>query len=227
MAAPLQILPVRAPGDERPKWLHEWLPTPPCTICIFGGTASGKSTVVANLCLNSKFYRRAWDNCYLFSPTADLDPSIAPVTKWARSTGGVWHELDEEALRAVIADAEERKEAGEKVRDVIILDDLAGELSPAVGWLATRARHYGLSLVVISQVARAFPHQLRCNAHLWLNFVVHNHKEQQKVNDELAGSFPGYAEAVARCTSQKFGFLTADIKGRRLTDSFKELIREF
>ena len=109
---------------------------------------------------------------------------------------------------------------------LLILDDMVGNLkSKKIGMLSSRFRHFGLSLVIVSQSYKLLDTVSRNSASHWIFFRSENVKERSKINEELS-SFPDFMKHYLESTEKRYNFLYADINEQRLMKNFNEVLWE-
>lgn len=213
---PIKI--VKSVAPPRPKWLAEQLPAPPWLGIIQGGVKSGKSNLITNLVLSSKFYRGYWDRIVLISPNAAQDESIKPIRDsritehYPEYSDDLIKMLEEQADHEETPDGEATL-AHQKKKTLIILDDLVGDFSrgSAVSRLCMRYRQRNFSILITSQTFRGIPNTCRVNASWYIIFASHNEQELQKLEEEFP-SFPKWRELYNEATSEPYSFLFMDIR---------------
>lgn len=217
MASRLDILPVKKLAAGTPKReLHEHLPKPPFMMSIVAKPASGKSNLLVNLLYNKNFYRDYFDEIYFISPTIMIDDTLEAVR--GDDTIIKIHEdleaLDE--LLSTIVESQEKQDG-----DVlVVLDDCIGFLSKGLTHLATRYRHYKISIIISIQNFRTIPLIVRNCSSCFVFFGTHNDREKKKMEEEFGGSFPKFIECFDKATHEKYSFLFVDMRKMQLFENF-------
>ena len=136
--------------------------------------SSGKSTAIITMITDKRFYRGAWEHVYWCSPTATVDDALDPLRDYVKeldqdqAEDPTFHDsLDVPFLTKVIARQKRVTEWMKKQNPrpkkgfgcLIVLDDLADSRgSPAatalVDSLFVKARHWGVSTILVSQKLR-------------------------------------------------------------------------
>ena len=113
---------------------------------------------------------------------------------------------------------------------LIVIDDCLG-LIKSVGHsyfsnLCSKYRHWKLSLIITSQNFRSVPITCRYNASGYVLFATKNQKEYTKIEEELSGNFPNFAEMFSTATDEKYSFLFLDMEKIKAYRKFEELLYE-
>lgn len=227
------ILPVRGHTEKRPEWLAPQLPAPPWLGCIQAGVKSGKSVLISNIILNKHMYRHNdrsyWDRIILISPNSHNDESIKQVTDLPIT------EVHGEYSDQIIHDLEHEQDsyevdghaslAHEKPKVLLVLDDLAGDLSrgSAISRLCMRYRQRNLSIIITSQTFRSIPNTCRANASWYILFKSANEREIDKLEEEF-NSFPRFRQLYNEATHEKYSFLFLDIRDMSARKRFSKAV---
>ena len=225
MAASLPILIVKKPPEVRNPKLNPLLPNLPWLGVCVGGVKSGKSNLITNLVLNDSFYRGYFEQIALISPTAQHDMSINPITKGSITT--TYDQYDDAIIEHYVDMAKKEIEDGEKpIETLIILDDCVGmfDKTSKVCSLATRYRHYRISILISTQFYKAVPPMIRANATWWVLLKISNDKEIEKIDDEFSSSIPGFNAIYRHATKGKFQFLFVDMREMRCLQNFDKVL---
>ena len=177
---------------------------------ILGPVRSGKSTIIANLLMNKKFFKKQFDLIYLISPTVYYDDTIRHVRELDNIL--LFDKYDDSIVEALI-EAQGENPKDEKQRICLILDDMVGYgRSSNVFNLGTRYRHYGIKLLLYStQLYKSLPNAVRDNFDFAIFLgIQHNDNEILKIVDELSGIFSSaqeFEKIFRDCTSERHQFL--------------------
>ena len=154
----------------------------PLAMCIIGKRRSGKTKLLIDM-LNSKYFKKTFDQIFLFSPTVSLDKSFESV----KNEAVVGYDFYSEEVIEDILKLQKMK--GDNRKDIlIILDDLAEKLKGRRGnvleQLATKGRHFNCSFIFTSQKYNAIPTVIRNNTDEIIFFRVSNNQELKTISEE-------------------------------------------
>ena len=213
------ILPVKALPDEDDRPLHPNLPKPPALLLMISPIRTGKSTVISNLLLNPSFYGQSYfDETIVFSPTIHNDKT----SRFLRKAATCYDTYSDDILDGIIQDQSSYENKSLRPSIALILDDVIGVFKgkggrePMINSLASRFRHYGIDLLLMSsQNYRRVNPVIRSNAtHMIIGSPFPNVRELNKIFEEMGDSFGGAAnmEAIYRkATPEKYDFLYLDL----------------
>jgi hypothetical protein len=190
------------------QWNYRQPPEPfmrvPSAGCMVGPTASGKTTTLVSLLIPGGPYAKVFDSIWLFSPSAKIDSAYEPLEKHIKTLkggGGVIAEWDIKKLNEII-DEQRKVTEEEKLRNekkpltscLVIMDDWADHPEYMKGGIITqlfvRNRHYGLSVVCLSQKWTAIGLTCRVNYRWILVWRLRSHKEMEAIFEELSALHP-------------------------------------
>lgn len=233
MSELLKILPVKK-KPELPSDLNPTLLPHPFLLSLVAPPRAGKSNAIINLICNSEFYRgnkpdHYFDDIWYCSPTSCFDKTTCDALKLLDNCIQI-HELDQLYsldifLRQIMKEQAE-VEVEERKKVLIVLDDLVGIMSKNVeiALLATKYRHYGISIIVVSQSFRKLPLLIRnCTTGL-IVFGLHNEREVDKVFEEHGCSFPCWYDLYNFATKERYNFLYMDIEHQKVYHNFTTLL---
>lgn len=229
----LKILPVKKP-IEKPSDLNPVLCSHPFLLSFVAPPKAGKSNAIINLLCNSEFYRgkkkeHYFDDIYYCSPTSVFDKTTCNALKLLDNCIQV-HDLDQlysldVFLRQIMKEQAE-SEPEERKRVLIVLDDMVGimEKNKEIPLLATKYRHYSISIVAVSQSYKKLPLLIRnCTTGL-IVFALHSEKEIEKVYDEHGCGFPNWYEMYRIATNDRYNFLFMNIEGQKCLHNFETVL---
>lgn len=233
----LSILPVKEDGTENKlkRPIHPNLPniaTGQVGILI-SPVKTGKSTIISNLLLNPNFYKDQFDIVYIISNTINNDRTSRFLKKEFPET--IFDDLSriDEIITNIIT-YQDSFPRGKKPFICIVLDDFLGiKKSSKINFLATRARHYNIGLLLFaSQLFRGLDTTIRQNA----TFAIiggpnPNEKELLKIAEEFGDIYGGqknFLEIYKQATSEPYSFLYLDFQSNpsRAYKRFDTLIYE-
>ena len=159
-------------------------------LCGSGG--SGKSSLLLSMFKSTKFYRKKFDNIYLFSPKS----SFLSVEKHPfENHNKVFHELDIETLDEIYNELNDFKENSinegiDIENSIIIIDDYANalkdnDLTIYLNKMIIKARHLSCCFLFTLQSYYLLPLILRKQITNCSIFKPKNKKEWETIADEL------------------------------------------
>ena len=228
----LKILEVKK-KDKQTTNVNPLLPQHPFLWSICAGPRSGKSNMICNLLLNENFYYCEKKEPYSFfteiiyvSPTAPFDSTTRDILPKLDNLIMITDPDDimnfDTMLEQIMkeqaeADLEDRKKI------LIVFDDCVGffEKMPKLVNLATRFRHFFLSLIIVGQSFRRIPLTIRnCSTCLTL-FDLKSGKEWKKIDDEFVCVIPNGIEMIQKATKERFSFVYFNLENQELYYKFE------
>jgi hypothetical protein len=209
------VLPVKDPPKEVQKPLHPNLPQPPALLLMISPIRTGKSTVISNLLLNSNFYGQEYfDDTIVISPTIYNDKT----SRFLKKSCSCYDEYSDELLDQILDEQKSYDDLSMRPDIALILDDVIGIFKgangrePKINSLASRFRHYGIKLLLMSsQNYRKVSPVIRSNAtHMIIGSPFPNNKELGKIAEEMGDQFGGadnFLKIYHQATPNKYDFL--------------------
>lgn len=118
------------------------------------------------------------------------------------------------------------KEDEHMKRIYLILDDCVSFLKP-VAVLATRYRHAGLSISVVSQSFRAIPLLIRNCSNVIIFFHLNSKRELEKIDEEYGSNYcEDFIELAEKYTREKHNFIYLNNDRMEMYHNFTELIKD-
>lgn len=160
--------------------------------CMTGSGGSGKSSLLLSMFKSTKFYRKKFDNIYLFTPRS----SFLSVEKHPFETHEkVFHELNTNTLSNIYEELNDLKEnsisEGIPIENsIVIIDDFANalkdnELSLYLNKMIIKARHLSCCFIFTLQSYYLLPLILRKQITNVSIFRPKNKKEWETIASEL------------------------------------------
>jgi hypothetical protein len=160
---------------------------------IVGAKRSGKSSLILSFLENAKLYRGYFHNIYMISPSVS-DGKMIPLIRELEGQGKFYKELNEGNIQKILDEIKAEQnaiKAKEKktkkklppIYNLLILDDVMADLPRSfkknvITSLFMNARHYSLSTMIVSQVYKGVPAQVRKQTDIIYTFpVVKKEKE--------------------------------------------------
>ena len=233
----LDILPIKEDGTEQKlsKPLHPHLPNIANgqVGILISPVKTGKSTIISNLLLNPNFYKDQFDMVYIISNTINNDRTSRYLKEEFPET--IFDDLSriDEVIQNII-NYQDSFPRGEKPFIAVVLDDFLGiKKSSKINYLATRARHYNIGLLLFaSQLFRGLETTIRQNA----TFAIigspnPNEKEILKMSEEFGDRYGGqqnFLKLYKEASKKKYGFLYLDLQSNpsKAYSTFNKLIYE-
>ena len=225
MDYPTNIEPPRKTYDLY-KPYSEVLPNHPFTWLIVAPRKSGKSVLLNNIVGrllrdHSKKRKRGkepkpfFDLVIMSSPTASQDPSID-----TKHVSMLLPKYEDSQIKGIITMAEKMRmenQNGKYARILWVIDDCLGQnkSSGLSRWshlesFALRNRHYGVSLLITSQVLRALSPGFRENGSAWCIFKLPSDLELKKMEEEISGFLRAYDQAVVKGPPYSFVYIKVE-----------------
>ena len=214
--APPTILKVKDPPKEKIKPLHPHLPQPPALLLMISPIRTGKSTIINNLLLNSKFFGQDFfDEVMCVSPTIYNDKT----SRFLKKAFDCYDEYDDSIIDNLIEKQEGYEDPQERPDVALILDDIIGLIrrEAKVNHLASRFRHYNIKLLLMSsQNYRKVSPVIRSNCtNMIIGSPFPNMKELGKIAEEMGDQFGGadnFLKIYYQATPNKYDFLHLDLQ---------------
>jgi hypothetical protein len=208
--------------DTRFDKLNPVLLKPPFLLVINGSVRSGKSNLIVNLIYNNNFYKKIFDNIVYISPTVYIDNTLQHLDDDDVLKFDNPEKLDD-ILKTVVESQNE--DSHKKEHTLIIIDDcLPLKRGSYLTYLATRYRHFRISLIITSQDYRSVPNIIRANASGYLIFKTSNKKEYKKLEDEFGSLFENFEELYEMCTNKLFSFMFINLRNLNVYSDFEKLV---
>ena len=225
----LEILPVRKPKEE-PSDLNPILLPHAFLLCVVAPPRSGKSNLIMNLICNTEFYRGKkrdpyFEEVYYLSPTSCFDKTTSKALSLQDNVIQI-SDPDELMNADIFLRQIQAEQAAlpieERKRILIVFDDMMGIIkkNPEIGLLATKYRHYGLSIICVAQSYRGMPILMRNCMTACITFNLHNPNETKKLMEEYLGGFPDGEMMYNFATEKKYNFLYTDIEHQTIYHNF-------
>lgn len=135
----------------------------PGSILIVAKSASGKTTLISNICAHLK-QKKLIHGILIFSSTAKFNDDYPFVDKEKY----VFKDLDMKLLTYIMATREKKKREGGQVKNLLcILDDVVGDKeirSKDFEALISKARHFNMYIIISVQHINVIPPIVRQNA---------------------------------------------------------------
>jgi len=190
---------------------------------IIGPKRSGKSSLILSMLDNRKLYKGYYHNIYMISPSAS-DAKMRPLIQEIQKEGKFYDSLTEANIKTILdqirgeQEMMKRKEKKMKkklppIYNLLILDDVMADLPRSfkkniITSLFMNARHYNLSTMIVSQVYKGIPAQIRKQADIIYTFPIVK-KEKEALQEDF--DVPDEAFDIAFEDESIHPFLTINV----------------
>lgn len=232
----LEVLKVKKENEKiHPKdiKLNPILPRHSFIMLLVAPPKTGKSNLVGNILCNSNFYGLDyWDEIIYFSPTAEIDDTTSSFLKKIDNATVISDHNDLKNMSSMITsiiDEQKQADAKDRERKLLVFDDCIGyfDKSSVLGHLATRYRHYDLSIILCSQQYKKIPLIMRNCATAIIYFNLGNKKEFEKIFDEFGRSFgEDYEDITLPHLKERHSFIYINIPEQKVYSNFNKLLIE-
>jgi hypothetical protein len=180
-------------------------------VSVVAPRKSGKTCLVMNML---KYYKKVFKHIIFVSPTIYIQDLYNEMYS-LRETDQQFDKWNEEIIRQLINHQKKKKENKEKLQNVLlILDDVVGLIprNSLLNTLATRHRHFKISVMIINQLYKSIPPVARNNLSGLIIFKIYNKGELEKIKEEQTTNIPEslWTEYYETATDKPFGFLVID-----------------
>ena len=230
---PLVVRPVKKP-IEKDHGINPILMPHAFLKIIVAPPRSGKSNCIINLICNSDFYRgktgdHYFDEIYYLSPTQCFDKTTMNALKMLDNVvqiSDVDQLLHSDVILKTLQAEQKALPADERRRILVVFDDMIGYMkrNSEVALLATKYRHYSLSIIIVAQSYRAIPPLIRNCANAMICFGLSNYKEYEKIYEEIGSGFPEFETMFNYATEKKYSFIYCDIERQKVFRNFEEIL---
>lgn len=207
---------IKAPETKEDKnEISKILFQPPFRIIVVAPSNSGKSVLISNLISSHdlpyrKFFKK---NIFIWSSTFNLnDPSFSMSDNIEQSN--IYDEYNENSIMEIVNEQIGiiHKYSKKKAPHLLfIFDDVVQDLPKTkmsiMNKLFFSARHYNISLILLSQQYKMVNRPLRLNASDIIIFQTGNNQEIQKIAEEQAIEVNRFKQILKEATEEPFSFL--------------------
>ena len=229
-AKPLKIYKVKDLEDkDKYPPLNPILPQPPFMLIGYGSVRSGKTNSLINMMRRKDMFGTDyWDQVLVISNTAKNDPKMYKFM-------GEAFQLEDHYENRMIDDlisSQKKYDREDMPTQLLILDDIISRdfkksSSNAINSLATRFRHYELSIMIFVQSARAVSNMIRSNATDILIYRQQSNLEWDKLKEEYSDLAPKNFEkyyAISQMERYNFLYIDAQQNPAHFYSGFSELL---
>ena len=227
---PLKIMKVKDLEDKsKYAELNPVLPVPPFLLIGYGSVRSGKTNSLINMMRRKDMFGiDYWDDVLVISNTAGNDPKMY---KFMGDAFRLEDHYENRFIEEVVA-KQKSYDREDMPTQLLILDDIISKdfkktSGNSINALATRFRHYEMSIMVFVQSARAVSNMIRSNATDILIYRQQSNMEWEKLKEEYSDLAPKHFETYYQISQmERYGFLYIDAQENpaRFYKNFEELI---
>ena len=202
---------------------------------IVGAKRSGKSSLILSLLGSPKIYKGYFHNIYMISPSVS-DGKMIPLIRELEGQGKFYKELTEANVLKILNEIKAEQDmikAKEKktkkklppIYNLLILDDVMADLPRSfkknvITSLFMNARHYSLSTMIVSQVYKGVPAQVRKQTDIIYTFPLVK-KEQESMKDDW--NIPDEIFNAAFEDESDHPFLTINVVSKHRPTYFRKM----
>ena len=226
---PIELYKVKdaAESDKYPE-LNPILPAPPFLLLGIGSVRSGKTNTLINMLRRNDLYGpHYFEDNVIISNTIMNDRKGEFLTDCFRCEDH-WESrfIDE------IVDKQKSMEREDMPTTLIVLDDIISSdfkktTTNSINSIATRFRHYELSIMIFTQSFKAVSNMIRSNATDIMIFRQQSSTELEKVREEYEDLAPtNFMKYYDIAHSERYSFLYIDVQQNpsHFYKAFSELI---
>lgn len=161
--------------------------------CWVGPRGAGKSTLLCSLLdthVDEGGLRKRFHTIFAISPTMSHDKKFKKLYDELKQDGLHYEDATEANFQEILDKLKELRDEHPKKQFLLILDDVVDKLKKShsntlLNHLVLAGRHYGLSMIILSQKFNAIPTLIRNNTEMWCIFSLKNRKEYQSFLDDM------------------------------------------
>ena len=223
----MEILEIKVPK----KKIIDLPPSPLPPHCFLMGIVSpprsGKSALIMNLIANSQMYgRKYFDEVIYCSPSQNFDETtrhILPKLDFVTQIDDIDMLENCDTIIRGIMNAQAKAGPEDRQKLLIVLDDMAGTLerNKQLQKLATKYRHYGISIIVSVQHYKSIPTMIRTSLTCFIHFHIPNEIDYGKMCEEIHCQFKDGDIMGKAVTAQRFSFAFINLERAEFWDNFQ------
>ncbi len=218
--------------EDKSKYpdINPLLPQPPFLLLGIGSVRSGKTNALVNMLRRGDMFGTDYfDDVLIISNTINNDPK----GKFLSDAFRVEDHYEDKMIEDLIESQKKYKREDAPTvllcLDDIISKDFKKTASNTINTLATRFRHYELSIMIFTQSFRAVSNMIRSNSQNVMIFRQQSSKELEKIAEEysdLCGDELTFLKYYNIAHSEPYQFLYIDAQQNpaHFYKSFEELI---
>lgn len=235
----LDIYSTNKSNDSKLKFITENLPKPPFRWVLVGFSGSGKSTLIKNVVFNDKFYKKYFDEIYIFMGSIDDIHELNVLKKrkrMSRRVQVIGPKLDLVAVSNLYDEIEiDNGKRKNPSRVLMIFDDMITSNSftsrklNIIDKLFVQGRHSNVSVMISTQKYKALNTNLRTINTTALTVFGSNLLELKQIAEEHSNHLTRdeLLDILKQAQEKKYNSITInytnDISNRFLDNEFKSL----
>tara|TARA_R110001599_G_scaffold344122_1_gene567354 strand:- start:192 stop:953 length:762 start_codon:yes stop_codon:yes gene_type:complete len=223
--------------EDKTKYpeINPILPQPPFLLLGIGSVRSGKTNALVNMLRRDykkdggMYGPEYFDDTLIISNTINNDPK----GKYLKDAFRVEDHYEDRYINDLV-ESQKKHKRSEAPTVLLVLDDIISKdfkktSSNSINTLATRFRHYEMSIMIFTQSFRAVSTMVRSNAQNVMIFRQQSSKELEKIAEEYADlcgdetTFLKYYN-IAHSEPYQFLYIDGQLNPARFYKSFEELI---
>lgn len=190
--------------------------------CIIGKRGSGKSYLLLQMLLHKRLLRDKFDEIILINPSFEYDDKYHNIE---------FDEIYEEFNSDLIEELNEKFKSDPEQKRLLILDDCissnefkSNQTYHPLNTLVSNGRHWGCSLIVLSQKYNAISRIIRSQYDYVIFFTIKNQKELSEMYDEYGiGTKEEFINTVNGVFSKPYNFVCLDVSNDKILKNFNSL----
>jgi hypothetical protein len=225
----LQILEVKKP-KKAPDTAPPPLPPHAFLMGIVAPPRSGKSNLLMTIIGASHMYGREYfEEIYYLSPSQNFDDTtrhLLPKLDNLMQIDDPSVLENADVIVAQIMSQQAKDKPEDRKRVLLVFDDCAGLLNKnkQLQKLATKYRHYGMSIIVSVQCYKAIPVMVRTSMTCFIHFNIPNEKDYFKMCEEIHCRFPNGEEMGRIATQKRYNFAYLHLENAEFYHNFDTLL---
>lgn len=190
--------------------------------CIIGKRGSGKSHLLLQMLLHKRLLKEKFDEIILINPSFKYDKKYEIIE---------FTEVYEDFTIELIEELNEKFQETPETKRLIILDDCisSSEFKSNLSYhplntLVSNGRHWGCSLIILSQKYNAISSTIRAQYDYIIMFKTANHKELMSVYDEYGvGTKEEFLDVMKTIFKEPYSFAVIDVANDKILKNFNSL----
>ena len=198
-------------------------------VLLIGKVKAGKTTTILNWILNPNFYKDAFDEVYVVSPTIHQDKTLKPILD--EYTGTCYDHYSDDIINGIVKYQKGFEDNVTRPRAAIIIDDCLGSTKrgSAISYLSSRSRHIlnGGLLLFSSQTLNSVSMTARTQATHLIFSRVTSQRERDIIKETYGDNFKdgdNFLKMLDYATAEPYGKLYVDLDNMKVYKGFTELL---
>tara|TARA_R110000782_G_scaffold206559_1_gene295140 strand:+ start:2983 stop:3600 length:618 start_codon:yes stop_codon:yes gene_type:complete len=198
-------------------------------VLLIGKVKAGKSTTILNWALNPNFYKDAFDEVYVITPTLHQDKTLAPLLD--EFSGTCYDHYSDTIINDIVQYQKGFPDNESRPRGAIFIDDCLGSTKKgsAISYLSSRSRHIlnGGLLLFSSQTLNSISMTARTQATHLIFTRITSKKEREIIKETYGDNFgdgENFLKMLDYATQDAYSKLYVDLDNMKVYKNFTELI---